>query len=333
MSDDIPTEAPPVEPMSDVAWARVERGLMARLDSQAAGVATEVPPPRRRWAWIAVPAFAAAAAVIAVLALRGGDEPSHQAPAVATVPQPERGSDAEPSRVVSGDTPSSVSFADAHLTLEANTAIVMTREGGSPSVLVERGSTEFTVAPRKERPPFVVRAGDTVVRVVGTQFRVARFEERVSVAVDHGIVDVVFRGNTVRVGAGQTWHSETPSDVTSTSAAAEPPPVVQEPAPVKPVPAVKAAPKADVDTDRATYEKMLALEVRDPKAALAGYLALSRGNSKWSAVALYSAARLAADRGDPRATTFLTIYLRRFPGGANVSDARTLLQRLQGETR
>ena len=34
MSDDMPTEAPPVEPMTDMQWARVERGLMARLDSQ-----------------------------------------------------------------------------------------------------------------------------------------------------------------------------------------------------------------------------------------------------------------------------------------------------------
>ena len=337
MSDDIPTEPPPVEPMSDMQWARVERGLMARLDSQPSALPEE--PPRRRWVLIAAPVLAAAAALIVVLALRG-DEPQ-PAPQISTVTD-SAGSDEEPSRVVAGDAPSSVSFGDAHLTLEAKTAIVMTREGGSPSVLVERGTTEFTVAPRAQRPPFIVRAGDTVVRVVGTQFRVARSDERVVVSVEHGIVDVQFRGNTVRVSEGQTWRSETPDDVTSTAAVAPPvtpDPIVEEPVvtppPAPPKKTVKVEPPAPaaVDLDREKYERMVTLEVRTPAAALAGYLELSRGNSKWAAVALYSAGRLAADLGDRRAITFLTIYLRRFPTGANVSDARTLLQRLQGEPK
>ncbi|MBA3461294.1 MAG: FecR domain-containing protein [Deltaproteobacteria bacterium] len=346
MSDDIPTEPPPVEPMTDMQWARVERGLMARLDSQPMALPEE--PSRRRWTWIAAPVLAAAAALIVVLALRG--EESQPAPQISNV-SGSAGSDVEPARVVAGDTPSSVSFGDAHITLEAKTAIVMTREGGSPSVLVERGTTEFTVAPRTQRPPFIVRAGDTVVRVVGTQFRVARSDERVVVSVAHGIVDVQFRGNTVRVTEGQTWRSETPDDVTSTTAVAPPvtpdPPVAEEPA-VTPPPAPPPAKKTEktekvekveptalpaVDLDREKYERMVALEVRTPAVALAGYLELSRGNSKWAAVALYSAGRLAADLGDRRAITFLTIYLRRFPTGANVSDARTLLQRLEGEPK
>jgi len=48
-------------------------------------------------------------------------------------------------------------------------------------------------------------------------------------------------------------------------------------------------------------------------------------------VALYAAGRLAADRKDRRAATFLTIYLRRFPNGANAEDARNLLARLKGD--
>ena len=63
---------------------------------------------------------------------------------------------------------------------------------------------------------------------------------------------------------------------------------------------------------------------------MAGYLALSKGSSRWAQVALYAAGRLAADRDEPRATTFLEIYLRRFPHGKNADDARQLLARLKG---
>lgn len=320
--DDVPSGPPPVEPMSDVAWARVERGLMARLDSPTAIVA---PPAKRNPRWLAIPAIVAAAAIAIVLIGRRDDAPAPESQPVATY---------EPSRVVAGDAPSSVSFGDAHVALDARTAIVMSYEGGSPSVLVEHGSSLFTVAPRAGRPPFVVRAGDTIVRVVGTQFRVTRADERVAVFVDHGIVEVLYRGNTVRVGASQEWHSEAPEAVTTIALAPPPPPPPQITAPPPtttspPPPTTKPA----VDTDRAKYDRLVGLEARDPAAAITGYLELSRGNSKWSAVALYSAGRLAADRNDARAATFLTIYLRRFPTGANARDARTLLDRINGGPR
>ncbi len=346
---DVPSGPPPVDPMSDVAWARVERGLMARLDSGSMPVVAQSEPPRRRWAWLAVPALAAAAVLVVVLAMRG--QPASE---------PVRaGSDDEPSRVVAGDAPSSVSFGDAHVALDARSAIVMGRESGSPSVLLERGAAAFTVAPRGDRSPFVVRAGDTLVRVVGTQFRVARTDERVAVSVDHGIVDVQFRGTTVRVTAGQSWHSDSPEAVTTVAIAApttpavpvQPDPVaIPRPAPVRTpapaprittpapaaAPAIKApapTPSAAIEADQAKFERLARLETRDPAAALAGYLEISRGSSAWAPVGLFAAGRLAADRGDPRAATFLSIYVRRFPTGANVSDARTLLQRLEGEHR
>lgn len=358
---DAPHGPPPVEPLPDVAWARVERGLMARLDSAPSSEA--VPPARRRWIWLAVPALAAAAVLVVVFALRG---PVAQDTHV--------GTDPEVSRVVSGDAPSAVSFADAHVELASRSAIVMSREGAAPSVLLERGTASFTVAPREGRPAFVVRAGDTVVRVVGTQFQVARTDEHVAVVVRHGIVDVLFRGTTVRVAAGYEWHSEHPEAVTTVAIADPAPaptpapahvpgpentnptptpgaqstrpiptpgpgPQITRPIPTpdptpqitKPVP--MPTPTATVESDRAKYDRLSRLEISDPKAALSGYLELSRGSSEWAAIGLYAAGRLAADRGDPRATTFLTIYLRRFPSGANVSDARTLLQRLQGDPR
>lgn len=390
----VPSGPPPVEPMSDVAWARVERGLMQRLDQEIA--APIVATPRRRWIWIAAPALAVAAAIALVLGLRTSPDPV---------------TSGEPSRVVAGDAPSSVSFADAHLALAARSAIVMSNEAGSPSVLVERGEVEFTVAPRAERPPFVVRAGDVVVRVVGTKFEVARFEERVTVGVDHGIVDVVFRGATVRVGAQQRWSSESPEAVSTIALAAPGPGVptsraqtaaqnsaaqnvgaqaaaqnvgaqvaaqigdardsgaqnsgARDNAPQNPakstiapsaaatnttkpgagstssvttaVPATTAPPAARPPTvapvdDQREFERLAALEPKDPAAAIAGYLAISRGSSAWAGNALFAAGRLAADRKDPRAKTFLQIYLRRFPNGSNAADARTLLDSIQGAT-
>lgn len=335
---------PPVEPLSDVSWARVERGLWKRLDAGAPDERRE-PPRRRLVAWITVPVVAAAAVLAIVLAARGdAGEVGDEDPIASPTPS------IEPSRVVAGASPSSVSYGDAHIELAAQSAIVMDREGNAPSVLLERGVATFAVAPRDARPPFVVRAGDTVVRVVGTQFVVARDGEQVAVAVEHGIVDVQFHGRLQRVSAGRRWSSTRP-EVVAMAPAVEPevvdpeivepeivePEVVEPevvPPPARPTRPDKPTTKPTIaDTERATYERLATIEARDPTAAMTGYLALSRGNTRWSAVALYAAARLAADRHDPRATTFLTIYLRRFPAGANAPDARRLLDRIKGEPK
>ena len=57
---------PPVDPLSDVSWARVERGLWARLDG--APPMPAVTPRSRRWIWIALPSVAAAAVIAIVFA-------------------------------------------------------------------------------------------------------------------------------------------------------------------------------------------------------------------------------------------------------------------------
>lgn len=337
MSDHDRLGPPPVEPMTNTAWTRVERGLFERLDQPAS---RPLSASRPRWPWLAIPAFAvAAAAVIAILvATRETSEP----PIVVT-PTP---SPIVPSRVVAGDTPSMVSYGDAHLTVDAHAAIVMDREGGSPSVLVERGEVSFSVAPR-EGAPYIVRAGDVVVRVVGTQFRVARYEERVTVAVERGLVDVQFRGEVHRLSAGQAWssHEQTASNSPAPTPAPIPEPVVEPvvepaaplPAPTKPAlgPSgkivVEKTNKVRNDEDAAKFRFLSSIERKDPARAIEGYLELSQGNSEWSANALYAAGRLAFDRAEKRARTFLTIYLQRFPKGRNAEDARQLLNRLDGE--
>ncbi|MCW5808177.1 MAG: FecR domain-containing protein, partial [Deltaproteobacteria bacterium] len=332
---------------------------------------------------------------------------------------------------VSSAAPSSVAFGDAHVTLDAQSAVVMSRGSGESTAVVERGGAWFAVAPRGHRPPFIVVAGDTVVRVVGTRFRVARIEEVTVVEVEHGLVDASFHGTHAAIGAGQRWSSAHPDEITPVRTAAiapapidpidppappmldppthdpatastadppvaEPPPATDhapaktdpmppsptdhapaktdpvpppadrapaktdpmppssadrapaktdpvpppaDRAPAKADPGKKTAPPVDVKAtteskpaevdNRARFEQLAALEPRDPGAAIAGYLELSARGGRWAEVGLYAAARLAADRRDPRAATLLHVYLRRFPTGANANDVRLHLDRIQ----
>jgi transmembrane sensor len=279
-----------------------------------------------------------------------------------------------PARVISGSSPSSVSFSDSHVELNADTVVVMNHENGHPIVLLERGTARFTVAPRGQRPEFIVRAGDATVRVVGTRFRVSRSDERLAVDVEHGLVDVQFRGSMVAIGENQRWSSDSPGKIAALAslpspaaplAASEPSiesidpsaespidspadsPATSDPlqAPsaskhyIRPDPKTHTVPDprrggthaTSADRDRIEYDRLAALEPKHPAAALAGYLALARGTSRWADPALFAAARLAVDRHDPRARTLLGTYLERFPNGPNATDAKQLVVRLQGD--
>ncbi|HWO17543.1 MAG TPA: FecR family protein [Kofleriaceae bacterium] len=362
---------PPVEPLSDLAWSRIERGLWSRMDAAPAAEGRPARAARpQRWLWLAAPVLAAAAAAAAVLTI-GGSDGGSGAPTD------------DQARLVSGAAPTTLSYGDVHLTLDADSAVVMDRRAGA---LLERGAAWFSVAPRGERAAFVVTAGDTVVRVVGTKFRVARSGEDASVAVEHGTVEVRFRGATTRLGAGEQWTSRRPDEVSAfhvakradapapaTAAplaeAAAPSPATMPSAELKapiradrpvsgprtsPLPAPLPTPPAraheprtekpnaekpdaekpaQIDDDAAKYHRLEQLEVRNPKAAIDGYLELARSSPRWAEPALFAAARLAADRAEPRAQRLIEIYLTRFPSGANVDDARKLLDHMQGANR
>jgi hypothetical protein len=322
---------PPIEPLSDVAWARIERGVWGELDAAPAPDVTR----DRRWAvrpvWLAVGgALVAAAAIAAVVVMR------HPVDRVA--------SDG-PSRVTTGDGPSDLTFGDARVSVAPRSAVLLTGSAEAGAViLIERGAASFEVAPRADRPPFVVHAGAVTVRVIGTRFSVARDGDNARVAVDEGVVMVVAPGVHVMLRAGEHWPSalasapviHVPSALASappsTAPPSTPPPI---PAPIPPplaptVPSRRPVAPTALDPARA-FAAAAALEAADPRAALAGYRALARGTGPWAANALYAAGRLAVDRGDATAARAdLTAYLRRFPTGPNAADARGLLAHLPG---
>jgi hypothetical protein len=317
---------PPVEMLSDIAWARVERELWTALDQEPAAPAPAAGPARagvtpRAWLRYAFPAalVAAAAAVLFMVWPRSTGRVHSDLP----------------SRVATAAAPTTVSFGDAEITVAPESTMMLT---GAPArgvaIVLERGSARFAVSPRQGRPPFVVHAGAVDVRVIGTEFTVARSGDAARVEVTHGEVEVVAHGRRAYVRAGETWDSSRDREAATRSSAA-----ISNPGDVaaartltdEPAPAVKAAepdPEPEPVDPRAAYEAAAAMEPTDPAAALAAYRQLARGRGPWSANALYAAARLAETTDPSLALSLAKQYQRRFPRGANVEDAAAMTARL-----
>jgi len=332
-----PLGPPPVEPLSDISWQRVERAVFAELDAQTAPSPVRPARSTRRWAISLVPLAAAAAAVALWLAVQRRGE-HHETP----------------SRVVTNGAPTEVSFGDAVITAESHSALVLRGSANEGALIVlERGGATFEVAPRKGRPPFTVQAGEVSVRVVGTRFVVSRSGDAASIQVLEGTVEVVSRGRRAFLEAGDSWPSgsdrEAAARGTTTpdvaAAPLSPPPDAEPPKPPrKRVTSSRGREPAEArpdDEDDATvrppttkeqYDAAAWLEASQPAAALGRYRELARGSGPWAANALFAAVRLSFDRGDhDEAKRLLSRYLRRFPGGANAADARALLDRLGSE--
>ncbi|HUS27190.1 MAG TPA: FecR domain-containing protein [Kofleriaceae bacterium] len=175
----------------------MERNVLSRMEgtiTSAVG-AREIrgqTATRSNWVWLAVPAAAAAAFALAFFSMNG--------PATTT----QAASNEEPSRIVAGDAPSSVTFGDTHLTLDAHTALVMDQDAAKPKAILENGAAQFTIPARGERQ-LTVLAGDALVRTGNADFRVSRDGEVVKVSVAAGSVHITFRGHDVTVGANQNW--------------------------------------------------------------------------------------------------------------------------------
>ena len=88
------------------------------------------------------------------------------------------------------------------VTLGARSSIDTVFTAETRTVKLISGEAFFSVTSDSERP-FVVGAGATRVRVVGTQFNVHRGEQRVTVGVLEGMVDVMSAKASERLSAGQ----------------------------------------------------------------------------------------------------------------------------------
>jgi ferric-dicitrate binding protein FerR (iron transport regulator) len=185
-------ERPPVEPLSDVAWARVERHVFSRMPegtvTSAAASRDVRPEPRSKWPWLAVPLAAAAAAMVAFY---GRDVDKAQPVTAAVEP--------EPARVVASSSPSAVTFGDAHMMLDAQSAITIAQK----TVTLEYGGAWFEVG-----GSVAVTAGDLNVKAGTSRFRVARSAEHAEVDVDRGAVEIRYHGKLITVHAHEHWTSE-----------------------------------------------------------------------------------------------------------------------------
>ena len=326
---------PPIEipRLSDLSRHRIREAVFQRLDAgdlpveeveDAGADVTPLPVRRRRTAMIAGGAAvaAAAAAAVVVLAVRDG------APAGPSF-----------SRVATDEAPSRVTVGEADLTLAARSAMTVSESpDGGVVVALEQGEVRCAVAPRGERPPFVVLAADVRVEVVGTRFTVRRDGEVVGVVVDEGTVRVARAGEAQLVRASGTWPVVTASgpDPEAEPEAEPEPEMAMDPMRVgRPKPARReSAPvqeKPAVDPDKEQYKKAQKAETeRRPGEALAIYKQIAAGGSKWAPMALFAQAGLEAELGNKAAARrLLTEYLRRYPNVFNAPVARDQLKKLR----
>jgi transmembrane sensor len=74
--------------------------------------------------------------------------------------------------------------------------------GQKRDVILEKGEAFFKVTHNKAMP-FIISAGTTEIRVVGTSFNVKKKDQAVEVIVETGIVQVTRKGNTVVLHPGE----------------------------------------------------------------------------------------------------------------------------------
>jgi tetratricopeptide (TPR) repeat protein len=266
-----------------------------------AAVAEPVKAPRARsWSW-----FAGGVVTTVVLAAIGGLWLWPRAVATFGLVSP---------------APPQVALGTRRLTLEGGveaelgSSSVMRIEDGAPRI--EKGEVRFSVPHRLPGHPFIVRADDYSVVVVGTRFGVDVDDRAVRVDVDEGVVEVrqtATQRRLARLTPGQAWRS---ADV-SVEAGLPPPAPLAPALPVAPIVSVSASAAApDIDHARVHDHRhptrppgrALALATPGEGASSAGHTStalaspgLSTGNDEPS-----SAARAALSAGD--ATRALQIY-------------------------
>jgi ferric-dicitrate binding protein FerR (iron transport regulator) len=321
-----------VEPLSRPAWERVEARLFERLEQREhlAPPAPLVPSRPAARLWLGVAALAAAAAILTWWQVRAPVAPlavertpaAEHAPAL-SAPRP---AVSEGAHIVTTSAPTRTTIGEATLILAAaSEAHVAGSDADGWLVRLDRGEVDCEVAPRQGRPPFVVQAGETRVTVVGTRFTVLRDGAGASVSVREGRVQVASGAHRLSLGPGERW----PSDLDDSTVEAPPELDTPKVAAGSKVAQARRRAAARAAASGAQFARAARLEATDPDAALGIYRKLAGGKGRWAANALYAEARLELERGRrERARLRLERYLARHPSGANVSDVRTLLERL-----
>jgi hypothetical protein len=334
-----------IEPLSDARWARVERAVLQAAASAdpggergtARGAGARAPGEASRWR----PAAAILVLAGALAAIAGGLTWR------AFVPSTPAGA----TRVETAENGSRVEFGDSTIDVGPTSAVRLAGdETHGVVVTLDRGRVECDVAPRHERPPYVVEAGGVEVRVVGTHFVVTRAGDSVAVDVQRGQVEVTSDGSESLVGAGDHWPPSGPARAAAGASGEATAPLAPSTASAtgSGSPSSAAASREPgslhgaVDSrpgtthapafasPREQYEAASRLEAQQPEAAVAAYRELSRQGGAWGENALFAAGRLQADRGSTDdARRLLHEYLGRYPGGPNAADARQLLDRLR----
>lgn len=320
-------------PASDARRERVERKLFEQLVAvRMVERAEAVIPPVRKSRAPMLFAFGgiAAAAVLAVV-LVGRNAADGVLPSSSQVVTP-----------LGGTTQFTVP--GALIEARSDTSVeVQHGAGGAVTLVVKRGSIQCNVEHRVNRPPFLVRAGEVEVEVVGTIFTVTRTPSpRVDVA--RGKVRVTAPGGEWLVEAGETWPIVTRTAAVEPEQATEPEAAIEaetepEPAvaPKKKTPVVPparddakpakdatdaAGTKADQNLARETYRIANRLEQTDPQKAAQLYRSIATNGKGMESVALVSLAEVELRLKHPaQALAALDELKKRFPNAANTEDA------------
>ena len=190
-----------VEPLDEERLTNIERRVVA--GAVDAAIRGELRAPRWR--------LGGAVAAIAIAAAGAIGWALHTAPADA--PLAAGGSEPAAVRVQtagpSAPGRSVIDIGDARIESDPETAFEVTRPGGGVMIAMARGKLALEVAKRGDRPPLIVRAGDTDVVVIGTRFTVDYGDGSgaVAVQVSEGAVRVVHLQQETRVAAGQAWRT------------------------------------------------------------------------------------------------------------------------------
>jgi hypothetical protein len=174
--------------------------LWARIDASAAAASGTRGSVRRLALWLTAPVLATAAAALALLIARDGEERAAPATANVCTLDPSGARLALPAQC----RPAALQVDGDEWLLRGGAELARTPAGSQ----VNKGKVRFRVRPRaRTDAPFRVRVSHGEVRVIGTVFEVSQQDGRGWVTVSEGVIEFLWHdGARERVAAGQTLH-------------------------------------------------------------------------------------------------------------------------------